>query len=196
MDNPAFQKKVAECAGGTELLLALGFLPDEADGVDYWAMPADANIPSLKALVAEVGETLKTIDYKPPAKEPKAAAAKAVPGPPAGAGGQNPLMANLNSRSIYCGGLVVLPPAPPQGGFVRFRLPYTAKDCDCSPRVVRGKSFLRSVRHHVQWQRKSMIVSFLSQELSLRRSEDSCQGHNRNDQRERVPWDERSESEW
>eukprot|EP00392_Amoebophrya_sp_AT5.2_P009401 g9429.t1 len=46
MENPAFNKKVAECDGGTECILALGFAPEEVDGVDFWvAAPAPTPPP-------------------------------------------------------------------------------------------------------------------------------------------------------
>ena len=98
MDNPAFTRKVADCPGGTELLLALGFLPDEIEGVDFWVCPQDASIPNLKLMIKEMDAVLKTIDYKPPPAAPKPAKAAAPQAPVNAAGGSNPLLANMNGR--------------------------------------------------------------------------------------------------
>ena len=46
MENPAFNKKVAEVGGGTEVIMGLGFMPDEVDGVDHWVIQRDF-IPAL-----------------------------------------------------------------------------------------------------------------------------------------------------
>jgi len=55
-ENAAFKKKVAECPGGTECILAVGFMPDEVEGADYWVFQLDnhANLknhflPAVKA---------------------------------------------------------------------------------------------------------------------------------------------------
>lgn len=60
MENPAFVKKVCNVNGGTDTMLALGFLPDTHDGIDYWVMQPerqrdlDKCIESITSLLAKL----------------------------------------------------------------------------------------------------------------------------------------------
>jgi len=75
MENAAFNKKVAEVNGGTEVIMGIGFSPDEIDGVDHWVMSAEA-IPALPRI--RMSLKMKAAKY------PVAAAPKAAAAPPAG----------------------------------------------------------------------------------------------------------------
>lgn len=71
MSNAAFTKKVAECQGGTEVMLAVGFAPDEIDGVDYWVFNI-SNYDSLKThFLPKLNEAIKALPaVAPPAPAP------------------------------------------------------------------------------------------------------------------------------
>lgn len=60
MENKTFAEKVGLCEGGTELMVALGFLPDEVEGVDYWvwgSVPGKNDMLYLQAAVDQLNLT-------------------------------------------------------------------------------------------------------------------------------------------
>jgi len=60
MENKTFVEKVGQCEGGTELMVALGFLPDEIEGVDYWvwgSVPGKNDVVYLEAAVEQINQT-------------------------------------------------------------------------------------------------------------------------------------------
>jgi hypothetical protein len=51
MNNKAFNEKVNECPGGTELVCAMGFTAETIDDVDYWVFPkSQSTLEKLTAL--------------------------------------------------------------------------------------------------------------------------------------------------
>jgi len=67
MGNPAFVKRVADVEGSTELMLALGFLPEEIEGVDHWVWgsePAKSDLAYLDASVSDLQDRLANFPPK------------------------------------------------------------------------------------------------------------------------------------
>mmetsp|Transcript_98818 Transcript_98818/g.258138 ORF Transcript_98818/g.258138 Transcript_98818/m.258138 type:complete len:600 (+) Transcript_98818:67-1866(+) len=83
-DNPAFSKKVIDCAGGTEALLAAGWAPDTHEGEDVWAM-CEANADQQKFFRENFERELAKLP-PPPAPTP-APAPFAAPAPAPDFGG-------------------------------------------------------------------------------------------------------------
>ncbi len=91
--NPAFNKKVMECPGGTDLFLCLGFCPDTIDGVDFWvwgggadaAAGLDEPLQAARVFEAQLAASLQRLP--PPPQPPAPAPAPAAPVPPAPPGG-------------------------------------------------------------------------------------------------------------
>ncbi|CAD7964060.1 unnamed protein product [Amoebophrya sp. A25] len=113
MENPAFNKKVAECPGGTECILALGFAPDEVDGVDHWVFdPSRLSLSDLRLACSKLStQESKLPQQRPPQQLP----AQIVPnsagfgGMPGSTGGMtNPLLNNL-AGGMPGGGLGGMP---------------------------------------------------------------------------------------
>lgn len=104
MDNKAFNSKVSEVGGGTELVLALGFSPEEIDGVDHWKFkegePVSMDLLKSKLLPA-LKKELEKLGPDPNAAPPKTAAAV----PSMQGGGAMGGMPTPNSNPLLQGGM-------------------------------------------------------------------------------------------
>eukprot|EP00397_Hematodinium_sp_SG-2012_P052818 GEMP01062686.1.p1 GENE.GEMP01062686.1~~GEMP01062686.1.p1 ORF type:complete len:339 (+),score=62.78 GEMP01062686.1:167-1183(+) len=82
MENPTFVKKVGGCAGGTEAMLAIGFVPDTHETIDYWVMQPDHH-PNLSANIERMEKLLAKLPTAPAPAPAPAPAARAAPAAPA-----------------------------------------------------------------------------------------------------------------
>lgn len=72
MENPAFLKKVSNCSGGMDAMLAIGFIPDTQEGVDYWVMQPERHT-QLPSSIAQMEKQLAKLPAAPaPAPTPVA----------------------------------------------------------------------------------------------------------------------------
>ncbi|CAD7955992.1 unnamed protein product [Amoebophrya sp. A120] len=103
MENPAFNKKVAECLGGTECILAMGFAPEEIEGVDYWVYdPSRLPIDALRICCSKLSAAESKLPAAPRPQQLPGAAGNTAGGfggaaaPMSATGGMtNPLLNNL-----------------------------------------------------------------------------------------------------